>query len=74
MEVQAVDDAPASTLSSPPLEAPSRTKPASPYGVLPGSERLTVQWGVQSQVVPERDAGQRRAWGAQPSLSNIWSP
>jgi phage terminase large subunit GpA-like protein len=51
MEAQVVGDAPS---SAPGMEhVPSGMKRESPYGVLPGSERLAVQsgWGVQSQVV-----------------------
>jgi hypothetical protein len=73
MEAQTVGDAPTSAqAATAATQAPSRTNPTSPYGVLPGSERLAVQLGVRSQVVREREPGQRRAWGVQPSLSNIW--
>jgi phage terminase large subunit GpA-like protein len=80
MEAQTVSaaSAPGSTDTAP-ATAPSRTKPASAYGVLPGSDRLAArelsEWGVQPQVARERDPGsERRTWGVQPSMSNIWSP
>jgi phage terminase large subunit GpA-like protein len=46
----------------------------SPYGVLPGSERLAAQLGVTSQVTrrEQGDLEERRTWGVQPSSGSIW--
>jgi phage terminase large subunit GpA-like protein len=63
MEVQTVGET-VSTASA----APKRE---SAFGVLPGSEQLAGQLGLTSQVVRQRDPGERRPWGVQPS-NNIW--
>ena len=41
------------------------------WGVQLGSSLEFNNWGVQSQVVREREPGERRSWGVQPT-SNIW--
>ena len=41
------------------------------WGVQPGSSLEFNNWGVQSQVVREREPGERRSWGVQPTR-NIW--
>jgi phage terminase large subunit GpA-like protein len=69
MEAQTVGET--VSIESPAASAPSRVKPESPYGVLPGSEQVAAQLGVQSQVAQRREPGERRPWGVQPS-GNIW--
>jgi hypothetical protein len=53
-------------------KAPSRAKPAIPYGVLPASTTLAEQLGAQSQVAQQWDPGQRRSWGVQNPSHTIW--
>jgi phage terminase large subunit GpA-like protein len=50
-----------------PLKQPVR--PA--WGAQPGSSLEFSSLRVQSQVVRERESGERRSWGVQPT-SNIW--
>jgi hypothetical protein len=71
MEAQTVGGGDASALAP---EPPSPTRQGNLFGVQPGNQGVSLasQWGVQSQILPERE--RKRIWGAQPStaLSNIW--
>jgi phage terminase large subunit GpA-like protein len=76
MEPQTVGDAASTQAATAITPSASRTKPASPYGALPGSEHLAVQsgWGVQSQVVRQQGREERRSWGVQPGSGVTWDP
>jgi phage terminase large subunit GpA-like protein len=71
MEPQVVGDTSAATPSAAAGAAPEQRKRESAFGVLPGSEGLAAQLGVRSQVVRQREPGERRPWGVQPG-SGMW--